>query len=178
MGGLPAAPAASLRELSRTLCLGSVGLSAADAQAYRGRSESARKHGHACTRCRVKAEGAQAAHPLLGPARWALELGFCPGQSRGKCGPSTVPERGPPGAVPSLDPRVITQCFNLKYALLSTRTKPQQLTAGGPSDCSELASLYVRTCKWGPVSPPKGSASWPGPPPGSQWRRVKTWPRC
>lgn len=171
---LPATPAASLGELSPTLCLGSVRLSAADAQAYRGRSESARKHSHACTRCRVKPEGAQAAHPLLGPARWALELEFCPGPSRGKCEPSTVPEWGPPGAVSSLDPRVITQCFNLKEALLSTWMKPRQLIAGGPSDSNQLFSLYVRTCKWGSASPPK----WPGPPSGSEWRRMKTWPGC
>ena len=131
LGGLPAASPASLRELSPTLCLGSVRLSTADAQAYRGRSESSWEHGHACTRCRVKPKGAQAADPFLGPVRWCWSWDSAPGQSRGKCEPSTVLARGPPGAVSSLDPRVITQCFHVKYALLSTRTKLQQLTAGG-----------------------------------------------
>ena len=64
--------------------------------------------------------------------------------------------------------------FQLKEALLSTWMKPQQLIVGGPSDSDQLFSLYVRTCKWGSASPSK----WPGPPPGSEWRRVKTWPGC
>lgn len=84
MGGLPAASPASLRELSPTLCLGSVRLSAADAQAYRGRSESSWEHGLACTRCRVKPKGAQAADPFLEPVRWVLELGFCPRAEQGQ----------------------------------------------------------------------------------------------
>lgn len=97
LGGLPAAP----QQASGSFLPHCVSGQSGSPQLTHRLTEAIQKvHGNnACTRCRVKPEGAQAADPLLGPARWALELGFCPRQSRASV--SRVPSRsrdprGPP----------------------------------------------------------------------------------
>lgn len=104
---------------------------------------------------------------------WASGVGILHGAGWGKREPSTVLGGEPRVPRPLLLPESSLDTSVKRVQCSPPEPSPQQLTARGQSDSDELFSLWLRTWKSGAASPPKGSASQPGPVSCSQWRQVE-----